>query len=471
MRSIRLGGRQGSLLRRRAERRVALVIGNADYLHVSDLPNAEVDAGTIADKLRELGFTVIFRLNQTHDDLVHAVGELETEMQAGGDKCDVAMLYYAGHGLQLSGENFIVPADYDGSAPVAQRRLFAVQSLMETMAHLSVRNLVFLDACRDRGGIDPRLIDESGAARPEFAGGLSKVALSRDQSTLVAFAADPGDVAEDGPYGLGSPFSNAIARHLSTRAVDLHDIMQWVANDVRLATGGRQRPWSYSNMTGDFHLVAKSWQPFWTMLALGALTALAAVFFGFDHRALVPHDVRKNPLALTGTMLFGLVLGYGVWRWGRRTWWAALVTVLAYIAMAGLGRLMLGAYGQSRDIVVDIRTATTSADFRALLATAEAREWVLVIMLAGTLIGLASVVSGALTTRSLRPLSRIAVGFMFGIASVAFYFAFLVFLQYLPAWAKGWEMAVVYLDTALWQAGLAANVGWAFTHHVERPVR
>ena len=107
---------------------------------------------------------------------------------------------------------------------------------------------------------------------------------------------------------------------------------------------------------------------------------------------------------------------------------------------------------------IPVRDAATAADFRALLATAEAREWVLVIMLAGTMIGIASVVSGALTTKSLRPLSRISVGFMFGISSVVFYLAFLVFLQNLPGWVKGWEMAAVYLDTALWQASLAANV-------------
>lgn len=457
---------------RKQERKIALLIGNSEYEHVSDLPNAQIDVGAVADKLLELGFVVIYRLDQTFDDLADAAQEFEAEMQVGvGGSCDVALLYYAGHGLQLGGENFIVASDYDGRNPAAGHGLYPVQSLIELMASLSDRNLVFLDACRDRGGVDPSLLDDNGNSRPEFAGGLSKIALSRDQSTLVAFAADPGDVAEDGPYGLGSPFSNAVCRYMSTRAVDLHDIMQWVAKDVRSETSGRQRPWSYSNMTSDFHLVPKSWRPFWIMVALGLLSAVVAVFFGFDHENLVPYDVRQveNASAFTGTILFGLLLGFGVWKWGRGTWWAALITVLAYVFLAGSARIILGAYGQSRELIKKVSEAVTAADVDAVLDSIDAREWTLVIILVGAMMGVASVLSGALTTKSLRPLSRIAVGFMFGLASTALYFMFLGLMQAFPDWSNAAKMTVIYLDTALWQAALAGNVGWAFTHYVERP--
>jgi hypothetical protein len=451
--------------KKRLGRRVALVIGNSDYDYVSDLPNAEIDAITIADRLRELGFVVIFRLDQSLAELVHAAEELRAELEEGG-ACDVALLCYAGHGVQLNGENFIVACDYHAGSPDAHAKLYPVQSLLELMSSRSAKNLIFLDACRDRGGVDPRLIGKDGEPRPEFAGGLGKMQLSREENTFVAYAADPGDVAEDGPLGFGSPFSGAVAKHLSTRAIDIHEVLQWVANDVRQATGGRQRPWAYSNMTGHFHLNPRSWRPFWIMTGLGALAGLVNVFFGVDPASLAPIRLSEHPQVLASPLLFALVLGFGVWRWGRGTLWAAAIAVVVYAGLAVLARVIVERYMIDSAVVAGLQgTAVTDpAGLQSLIATAEQREMLLVVILTGAIVGLASVISGALTTAALRPLSRLSVAFMFGVLSVVLFLGVLAVKDSMA----GFAMPVVYLNAALWQASLGGNVGWAYSSHVHR---
>lgn len=446
------------------EKRVALVIGNADYLHVSDLPNASHDAITIADKLKQLGFTVIFRLDQSVDELDLAAETFHAAM-AEKEGCDVALLYYAGHGVQLDGDNYIVPTDFNRKRDGSQSKLFKVQTLMDAMSRNSKRNLIFLDACRDRGGIDPNLLDNDGNAQPEFEGGLGKIPLKRDEHTFVAFAADPGDVAEDGIPKHGSPFTNAVAHHITTRAVDLHDVLQWVANDVRNATDGRQRPWSYSNLSGEFHLAKKSWLPTVTLLLLGGLTGFLNAWLSYDAKELLPHNVYEKPHVLLYTLLFGIVLGAGVYFWGRKTLWAAAITVVTYAVFATWSRLIVARVVNDKDSmnaikeIPDIQTAVQTPDVIALL---------LVIILAGALAGFASVFSGAITSRALRPVTRLSLGMVLGAFSAALYLTFISFRSSLPDWAAGWELIVIYINATLWQAGLGANVGWAYTHDNRR---
>jgi len=234
-----------------AETRVALVIGNSAYRNTPPLPNPHNDAAAIADALQKLGFAV-----QSGFDLDRAA--TEQALRAFGDSlgdADVALFYYAGHGLQVDTRNYIVPVDArlasENDLPFEAVDLTLVLSLMERRPRT---NLVFLDACRDNP-LAQNLARSMGASRSTAVSRGLAVAES-GIGTLLVYATQPGNVALDGS-GAHSPFTQGLLDYIATPDIEVQSMLRRVRLEVLQATAGKQVPWDHSSLTGDFFFVPR----------------------------------------------------------------------------------------------------------------------------------------------------------------------------------------------------------------------
>jgi len=227
-----------------AERRVALVIGNSAYKNTAPLKNPSNDAVDIAETLRQLGFEVI-------DGTDLSKREMEKRIRAFADKlagADVGLFFYAGHGLQVDGRNFLAPVDAtlksDTDLDFEAIELNLVLKQLERNSRVSI---VFLDACRD----NPLARNLAVASRSTSVGrGLAQV--DKAVGMMIAFATQPGNVALDGK-GRNSPFTEALLRHIGSEGASINDVMIGVRKDVLETTNGKQVPWENSSLTGQFY--------------------------------------------------------------------------------------------------------------------------------------------------------------------------------------------------------------------------
>lgn len=217
------------------EVRIALVIGNAAYADITPLKNPVNDARLMRDTLKnELGFRVIYVENGDKAQMDKAIREFGARLATAGSK-GVALFYYAGHGVQSGGQNFLLPLKTQ-VVREADLRLNAIRaedvlSYMESAQ--SAVKIVILDACRDNPfAVRFRI---SNASR-----GLADIALGNSEFT-VAYAATAGNTAEDGA-GANSPYAMALAKRLPTPDAEIFDILRMVRIDVSNATNGRQLP-------------------------------------------------------------------------------------------------------------------------------------------------------------------------------------------------------------------------------------
>lgn len=231
-----------------AEKRVALVVGNSAYVHATPLTNPANDASDMAEALKRVGFEVILGLDvdrRTFD------GKLRDFARAL-DGADVALLFYAGHGLQIAGQNYLVPID---AALAGERDLdfeavnvdFIVKQMEIDRA--SKTNIVFLDACRDNP-LARNLARSMGTRSAGIGRGLAQVQTG--VGTFIAYSTQPGNVALDGA-GRNSPFAAALTRRISEPGRNLTSVMIDVRKDVLTATAGKQVPWDHSALTGEFY--------------------------------------------------------------------------------------------------------------------------------------------------------------------------------------------------------------------------
>ncbi|MCC5984574.1 MAG: caspase family protein [Rhodobacteraceae bacterium] len=239
---------------------VALVIGNSAYAHLPPLANATGDARAIEALLASLGFRTELAIDR---DARRLRRDLDNFLDDARDAA-VAVLYYAGHGVEAGGKNHLVPVDADLGALEAAADSFL--SLADVMAQLEATvpvSIVILDACRDNPfpealalrpapGAAPVPLGTTGlaAARSLSLGGQSARPASAERfGTVVAFAAEPGATALDGPPGGHSPYAAAILRHLGAMAeAEFGLVMRMVAEEVWLRTRGQQRPWVNENL-------------------------------------------------------------------------------------------------------------------------------------------------------------------------------------------------------------------------------
>ncbi|MGY2047357.1 caspase family protein [Methylobacterium sp. JK268] len=226
-----------------ADRRVALVIGNAAYRTVPALSNPGRDAAAVAEMLRRAGFdSVDLRQDLGTVELKRAVREF---MLVARD-ADIALVYFAGHGIEVSGVNYLIPTDarLRSDFDVEDEGL-ALERVTRAIEPARRLRLVILDACRNNpfGAGMQRMVSLRAAAS-----GLAKVEPAASD-TLVAFAAKAGSVAEDGA-GEHSPFTTALLKHLAVPGLDVRVAFGRVRDEVLHLTGGKQEPFVYGSLGG-----------------------------------------------------------------------------------------------------------------------------------------------------------------------------------------------------------------------------
>ena len=229
-----------------AEKRVALVVGMSRYQFITALDNPKNDARLIANTLKGLGFSLVgggaqFDLDKpAFDRAVQSFGQ-----QVAG--ADVALFYYAGHGLQVRGTNWLVPitANPSREADVDFQMVDASLVLRQMESAGTRLNLMILDACRNN--------PFGGRGLRATAGGLAQ--MQAPEGTLISYATQPGNVAADGNDG-NSPFTKALAQTMSRPGLDVFKLFNEVGLQVKRTTGGAQQPWvSNSPIDGDFYFV------------------------------------------------------------------------------------------------------------------------------------------------------------------------------------------------------------------------
>ncbi|MCR8827336.1 caspase family protein [Pseudosulfitobacter koreensis] len=219
-----------------AETRLAFVVGNSAYTNVSPLDNPINDALDVSVALEGLGFDVILGSDANMEEMREGTA-IFAERAA---TADVVLFYYAGHGFQVSGQNYLVPVDAAlQSVEDLDGQTVPLTDVLAAMQNSDGLKLVFLDACRDNPfGVELRA--ESGLAR-----------VSTAADFMFVYATQPDNVAYDGT-GRNSFFTEAVLSHIYTPGQDIQDLMISVRRDVLSATGGRQVPWENSSLTQSF---------------------------------------------------------------------------------------------------------------------------------------------------------------------------------------------------------------------------
>jgi uncharacterized caspase-like protein len=227
-----------------AEKRVALVIGNSAYVHAPKLPNPTNDADAISLLLKDAGFDVV----ETHHDL--GINDMRRVIRDFTDKmqdADMAVVYYAGHGIEVDGSNYLVPVDAQLRRDIdVEDETVSLERVLRVIEPAKRLRLVILDACRENPftGSMKRTI-----ARRSIGRGLASIELSASD-TLIAFAARAGSTAEDG-QAIHSPFTTALLKNLATPGLDLRIAFGRVRDDVMKATENHQEPFVYGSLGGN----------------------------------------------------------------------------------------------------------------------------------------------------------------------------------------------------------------------------
>ncbi|MER9939527.1 caspase domain-containing protein [Mesorhizobium sp. M0088] len=231
------------------QRRVALVIGNGTYAEAGTLANPVNDALDIADKLRSIGFEVIEGNDLGKRELERSIGAFSDALQGAG----VGLFYYAGHGLQVDGRNYIVPVDARLDVPVKlQLEAVPIDEVLDIMEQQTKVSLVFLDACRN----NPFARSLSRTATTRSAKALAGLAqFDSTRGSFIAFSTAPGAVAMDGS-GRNSPFAAALLRHIAEPGQSINDMMIAVRRDVVSQTRETQRPWEQGSLLERFEFVS-----------------------------------------------------------------------------------------------------------------------------------------------------------------------------------------------------------------------
>ena len=229
-----------------AEKRVALVVGNSAYQFAPKLTNPRNDAADVAAALKKHDFEVVdgFDLNKAaFDRKVRDFSEALKGTEAG-------VLFYAGHGLQVAGQNYLVPIDAKADeADALDFEMLRVDVIHRIMERRTNTNILFLDACRDNP-LARNLARSMGTRSTDVGSGLARIETG--VGTLISFSTQPGNVALDGA-GRNSPFAAALVKQISSSTDDLSAILIAVRNDVMQQTQRKQVPWENSALTGRFY--------------------------------------------------------------------------------------------------------------------------------------------------------------------------------------------------------------------------
>jgi WD40 repeat protein len=221
------------------ERRLALVLGNAAYVN-GPLSNPSNDGAAMAGKLRQLGFEVIEKENATREDMVRLSREFGNRLKLGG----VGVFYFAGHGVQMNGNNYLLPVDADiQDETELESRAYDVNEMLSKMDAAKNRlNIIILDACRNNPIKRTTRSIQYGLA-----------AMQQGTGTIVAYATQPGATAADGPVGGNSLYTQQLLLALSQPGLRVEDVFKQVRREVYSRSNGSQTPWENSSLIGEFY--------------------------------------------------------------------------------------------------------------------------------------------------------------------------------------------------------------------------
>lgn len=267
---------------------MALVIGNSDY-KFSPLPNPVNDAALMAATLRAVGFEVLEHTDLNRRAMKRAFSDFGLKLENSGDNT-VGLIYYAGHGVQIGGENYLIPVGTQIFDELdVEIEGIRASSLLGTLRNSdTAMNIVILDACRN----NPFKSRSRSAAR-----GLAK--MDAPTGTLLAYSTSPGDVAEDGS-GNNSTYTAALARAIQNPGAKVEEVFKKVRVNVMDRTQGRQVPWESSSLVGDFVFVAD--EPLEISQAQQANTQLAYQTEG-NFSTVQPLTIPSTVLPQTNTMV------------------------------------------------------------------------------------------------------------------------------------------------------------------------
>lgn len=225
----------------RAEQRIALVVGNATYATVTSLDNPGNDARLIATTLERLGFDVRLLLDATQIDMKRGIAQFGRDLRSAGSDA-TGLFYYAGHGVQSFGANYLLPSDValNDAADLDLVGVDAQTVLRQMYSAANQTNIVILDACRNN----------PFSEIPDFGDpGLAEMQAPR--GTFLAYATAPGSVALDGVSG-NSPFTRAVVDQMNRPGVAIENMFRQVRISVLQNTSGLQTPWDASSLTSEF---------------------------------------------------------------------------------------------------------------------------------------------------------------------------------------------------------------------------
>src|SRR5262245_10111273 len=292
-----------------AEKRVALVIGNAAYANIAPLEMPLNDARRVSGILKGLGFEVIQGTDATKQDLE----QLSEQFGAALIDADVGFFFYSGHGFQTSqpGQhhpvNHIVPVDFDVRSRDIARATLPLNTIVQALRRVRV-GFIFMDACRDDPTLKAASAEQARGARgitlerglgrvalgPEAVGNYPSDTVTRPAGMVIAYSTEPGKLALDSNKGTLSPFTTALAKHMGTPGLSIQDMLGRVSAEVAIDTKGKQTPWNVASLTaGAYQLVPKQAAP----PSLEPPRKPAAAAFARPKPAPAPAPVKAEPKA------------------------------------------------------------------------------------------------------------------------------------------------------------------------------
>jgi len=231
-----------------AERRVAFVVGNSHYTSVPQLNNPDNDAQAVAAALKSEGFEVVSALDLDRTDFDKALQRFIRSLPGA----ELSVLYYSGHGIQVGGDNRIIPIDAKLKDPAdLEVETINVKTIISYMQQNSKTQLVYLDSCRNNPFQSRSFL--VGPEKQMAVAGVGLAPLTTAPSSLIAYSTQPGAVAEDGT-GDKSPFTASMLKYSFTLGVDVQRALDKVTEDVWAATNKRQRPWSIDTLAQPVYL-------------------------------------------------------------------------------------------------------------------------------------------------------------------------------------------------------------------------
>ncbi|MBR0695622.1 caspase family protein [Bradyrhizobium lablabi] len=222
-----------------ATKRVALIVGNGSYRYVASLSNPPNDASDIGDAFKRVGFKVSRLLNVDRLEFLRALRAFEDEAL----EADIAIVFYAGHGIEIDGSNFLIPIDAKLERDThVEDEAIPLNRVLQAVAGAKTLRLVFLDACRANNfeSTMKRTIASRAVGR-----GLNN--LQPVGSTVVAYSAKQGTLAEDG-IGRNSPFASSLLAHIEQQNLEINFLLRAIRDDVLKATNRRQEPYTYGSL-------------------------------------------------------------------------------------------------------------------------------------------------------------------------------------------------------------------------------